>query len=99
MFKVIISFLISLFVALLFINIYYRIKVFKLYRKLVMNRVEFGAGHIFSRSRMKEEILPKYPQMEREIKEFVNQIYFSIVVAFAIILLITMLSLVLIFGT
>ncbi len=98
MFNIIMAILIGLFAALLFINIYFRVKVLKVYRKLVENRVEFGARHIFSKSIMEAEILPKYPRMREEILLFVRHIHYSIGVAILLIILISFFAAVLLYS-
>lgn len=80
---------IGLFVALLFLNIYFRVKVIKVYKILIKNRVEFSSKHIFSKEKMEEEIIPKYPKLENEIRSFANNITFSIKIAALLILLIS----------
>lgn len=79
----------ALFLALLFLNLYFRVKVFKSYKILVQNRIEFGASHIFSREKMEQEILPKYPQHRAAIVEFVNHLRYSIRMASVLLVLIT----------
>lgn len=87
--------IIGVFAALLFINIYFRVKVLKLYKVLVDNRVEFGSAHIFSSKKMKEEILPLYPHVTKEILGFAGHIKKSIAIAIILVLLITLLGYVL----
>lgn len=84
-----ISIIIALFVGMLFLNIYFRVKVFKSYKTLVQNRVEFGAAHIFSPSKMEAEILPRYPNNRDDILTFVNHLRYSIRMATVLIFLIT----------
>jgi hypothetical protein len=79
----------GLFGAVLFLNIYFRIKVFKVYKKLVQGRVEFGAAHIFSPQKMEAEILPRYPNHRQEILTFVNHLRYSMRLASVLIALIT----------
>lgn len=80
----------GLFGAMLFLNLYFRIRVLKVYKKLVQNRVEFGASHIFNRDKMEAEIFPKYPQMRNEIETFVRHMRYSIQMATVLIALITL---------
>ena len=89
MYLTLISLVIGLFVAMLFLNIYFRVKVFKAYKNLVQNKVEFGAAHIFNKKRMETEIYPKYPEMVSEIQTFVSHIQFSIKMATVLTTLIT----------
>ena len=90
MYILLISLVIGLFVAMLFVNIYFRVKVMKSYKVLVQNRVEFGAGNVFSDKRMKEEILPQYPHLTAEIQTFANHLRYSIKMATVLLVLITM---------
>ncbi len=90
MFKVLAFFIIGLFVAMLFVNVYFRAKVLKTYGRLVKNRVEFGAAHIFNKKKMEDEILPKYPHMRQDILDFTNHMQYSIKMASVLIVLITL---------
>ena len=89
MFKILAFLIIGLFVAMLFLNVYFRMKVLKTYKRLVQNRVEFGATHIFNKAKMEAEILPKYPHMRQDILDFSNHIQYSIKMASVLIALIT----------
>lgn len=97
MYTLLVSLVIGLFVALLFVNVYFRAKVLKSYGVLVRNRVQFGAAHVFNRRRMEEEILPRYPHCRREIEAFVRHIHYTIRMATALIVLITALGAVLMY--
>jgi hypothetical protein len=77
-------------VAMLFVNLYFRAKVFKVYGILVRNKVEFGAAHIFNRKKLEEEILPRYPQFQNEIETFIKHMRNSIRMASVLLLLITL---------
>ena len=90
MFGVLIFSVIGLFVAMLFVNVYFRVKVLKAYKVLVQNGVEFEARHFFSKEKMEAEVMPKYPQMRKEIETFVNHIQYSIKMATVLIALITL---------
>lgn len=79
----------GLFVAMLFVNLYFRAKVLKVYGILVRNKVEFGAAHIFNRQKLEEEILPRYPQFRNEIESFVRHMRYSIKMATVLLTLIT----------
>lgn len=89
MFKVLLFFIIGLFVAMLFVNVYFRAKVLKTYGRLVKNRVEFSAVHVFNRKKLEEEILPKYPNQRQDILDFSNHMQYSIKMASVLIALIT----------
>ena len=90
MYILLISIVIGLFVAMLFLNVYFRVKVLKTYRKLIKNRVEFGAAHLFNKEKMEAEIIPQYPHMREEIETFVNHIRYSMKMATELIALLTL---------
>ena len=81
---------IAAFGAMLFLNVYFRVKVLKSYKTLVKNRVQFGAAHLFNKKRMEEEILPQYPHMREEILTFASHLRYSIRMATVLIALITL---------
>jgi hypothetical protein len=89
--------IIGLFIALLFLNIYFRVKVLKAHKILIKNRVEFGTTHFFSKKKLEEEILPKYPHMKKEITSFVNYMHYSIKMATVLIAVITLFGAVLMY--
>ncbi len=89
MYILLISIVWGLFAAMLFLNIYIRVKAFKYYRKLVQNRVEFKPKHIFNKALMEEEVYPKYPQHRGDIEAFVGHIRKSINMATVLMFLIT----------
>lgn len=97
MFILLVSIIIGLFVAMLFVNIYFRMRVLRTYRKLVKHRVEFGAAHVFNRQKMEEEIFPLYPEMKDDILVFVNHLRYSIRMATVLIALITLFGAVLMY--
>ena len=90
MYVLLISIVLGLFVAMLFLNVYFRLRVLRTYRRLVENRVEFGAAHIFNREKMEEEIYPRYPNMRQDIDVFVRHMRYSIRMATVLIALITL---------
>ncbi|MCK6693999.1 MAG: hypothetical protein L6Q97_18100 [Thermoanaerobaculia bacterium] len=89
MYVLLISIIIGLFVAMLFVNLYFRAKVFKVYGVLVRNRVQFSAAHFFNREKLETEVLNRYPQFRAEIESFIRHIRFSIQMASVLIFLIT----------
>jgi hypothetical protein len=90
MYTLLITIVIGLFVAMLFVNLYFRAKVFRVYGILVRNKVEFGAAHIFNRKKLEEEILPRYPQFQNEIEIFIKHMRNSIRMASVLLMLITL---------
>ncbi len=90
MYILLISIVIGLFVAMLFLNLYFRIRVLKSYRLLVQNRVDFQPGHVFNQEKREKEIHPRYPEMVKEVETFCNHLRFSIRMATVLIALITL---------
>lgn len=86
-----------MFFGILFLNVYFRVKVLKLYKKLVQNRVEFKPIHFVNKERLEEEILPKYPEHKEDILTFISHIRFSVSLASVLITLITAFAAVLMF--
>jgi hypothetical protein len=86
---------IGLFLAMLFLNFYFRVKVLKVYKRLVRDRVQFGAAHMFNKKKMEEEIYPQYPDHVEDIKTFVSHIFYSLRIASILIVLITLAGLLL----
>jgi hypothetical protein len=89
MYIVLVSLVIGLFAAMLFVNVYFRVRVLRAYKVLVQNEVEFSAAHVFNLDRMRAEIIPRYPHLESDILAFANNLRFSIKMATVLIALIT----------
>lgn len=89
MYILLVSIIIGLFVAMLFVNLYFRAKVLKVYGVLVRNKVQFGAAHVFNRQKLETEILPRYPQFRNEIEAFIRHMRYTIKMASVLIGLIT----------
>lgn len=97
MYILLVSIIIGLFLGMLFLNLYFRVRVLRTYRVLVQNRVEFGAKHIFHPAKMEEEIFPKYPEMQEEIRIFCRHLRYSIKMATVLMVLITLFGAVLMY--
>ncbi len=87
--------IIGVFLALLFFNIYFRVKVFKVYKTLVQNRIEFDASHIFNRSKLETEVLPRYPKFQNEILLFIGHIRKSLAIGVILVVCITIIGFIL----
>ena len=81
---------IGLFAAMVFVNVYFRIRVLKDYKVLVRTRIEFKARHVFSERKMREEIVPRYPEFENHLISFGKHLRYSINMATVLIVLITL---------
>ncbi|NNE28424.1 MAG: hypothetical protein HKN16_02230 [Saprospiraceae bacterium] len=90
MYLLLVTLVLGLFAAMLFLNLYFRIKVLKVYKKLVQARVEFSAKHIMNPGVMEQEIIPKYPAQAADIRLFTSHIRYSIKMATVLIALITL---------
>ena len=89
MFVLLITIVIVLFLAMLFVNIYFRAKVLKAYRVLVQNEVDFTAKQIFSTQLVEEEVVPRYPAQAQAIRDFSNYLRMSIRMGTVLLFLIT----------
>lgn len=89
MYILLVSIVIGLFVAMLFLNVYFRVKVFKSYKILVQNRIDFDISHIFNRQKLEQEIISKHPEQRKNIEQFVGNMHYSIRMASVLIALIT----------
>lgn len=90
MFVLLITLVIGLFVAMLFLNLYFRLKVMKAYRRLVQAEVDFTAQQIFSSERIERELVPRYPGQAEEIRTFSRYLIGSIRMGTVLLALITL---------
>lgn len=88
MYNVLFALIIAAFVGMLFINVFYRVKIFKLYKYLVQNKVEFETSHFFNREKMEKEVIEKYPDHKNEIRAFVKMVQNSVQLASLLIVII-----------
>ena len=63
---------------MLLVNVYFRVKVLKAYRRLVHAKVDFSPRHILNRKKMETEVFPKYPGHVEDIKLFMRYLRFSV---------------------
>jgi hypothetical protein len=84
-----ITLIIAAFVALLFLNLYFRIKVFRIYKILVNNRIDIKTAELLNTAKLKNEVVPRYPRFENEILAFSRHIRYSVNIAIMLIVLIT----------
>lgn len=87
------------FVGMLLLNIYFRLKVIKIYRKLRKNNVplELSPGHLFNKEKLENEIIPQHPNHADDIRIFANNIRFSVRMASVLITLITLFAAILMY--
>ena len=87
MFQYIILVIAAIFAVFLVFNLYFRLKLLKLYRILMKEEVEFPTSHLLKPDLLKKEIVPKYPHMEKEIMLFSKHMRRSLLVAFVVFVL------------
>ncbi|MCP9237443.1 hypothetical protein [Lewinella sp. JB7] len=90
MFVLLLTIVIALFLAMLFVNLYFRARVLRAYRILVRSEVDFTATQILNRRRMEEEVVTAYPRQAEAIRDFGNYLRRSIRMATVLLLLITL---------
>ena len=80
------------FCALLVLHFYFRIKVFKAYKKLVQNRIDIDVKAIFNEKKLREEVIPRYPGYEKDIRIFVFNLKRAMTLATVFLVLIIVLG-------
>ncbi|MEM6397605.1 MAG: hypothetical protein AAF741_14745 [Bacteroidota bacterium] len=79
-----------LFLSMLFLNIYFRVRVLKAYKQLVQNEVDFTPRQILSKRRVEEEVVPEYPHHAQIIRQFSDNLRKSVRMGTVLLLLITL---------
>ena len=82
---------------MVFLNVYYRIKILKHYRVLRVNRVEFERAHIFNREKLETEVIPRYPQYAEHLYGFSKYLGYTLRMTSVLLVLITLFGAVLMF--
>jgi len=88
MYTILVFLVIGLFVAILFLQFYFRMKVLKVYRVLVQHRVQFQPGDLFHKDRL-ATVKERYPQRAEDIQLFADHLMYSVRMASILIVLIT----------
>lgn len=88
MFTILVAVVIGLFVAMLFLQFYFRMKVLKDYRVLVQQRVQFGAMDLFDREK-RDAVKVRYPQAAARIESFAGNLRHAVRMATVLLVLIT----------
>lgn len=83
-----------MFVGLFVINIYFRAKVMKAYKYLIQNNIKFSATDILSKSKMENNVLPRYPKHKAEIQNFVDLMKRSLLLSLGVVILILAITMV-----
>jgi len=88
MYSLLFTLIVAAFVAMIFVNVFFRVRVFKKYKYLVQNKVQFNSSHFFNSQKMENEVLSKYPRHRDEILDFVKMIHQSVQLASVLIFII-----------
>jgi hypothetical protein len=76
-----------LFAGFFLLNVYFRLRIFKHYRTLMRNKVEFGTAEIFSDDRM-ETVIARHPQLKETITRFCKNMRFTMWMATVFVILV-----------
>jgi len=79
------------FLGMLFINVFFRVRVLKAYRLLQRGGVEFDGADMLTQARI-EELILRYPAQEDAIRQFTGGIRNTMSLASGLIILITLLG-------
>ncbi|MGB0985038.1 MAG: hypothetical protein ACPG19_13395 [Saprospiraceae bacterium] len=93
---VLITLVIGMFICIFALNFYFRMRVFKAYKYLVQNEIEFNTTDIFSKKKI-EEIVIRYPKHADGIHDFMDNIRRSVQLATVFTTLITAFAAILMF--
>jgi len=88
MFPILAALVIGLFVAMLFLQFYFRMKVLGDYKALVRQRVQFGTLELFDRDK-REAVQARYPQAAAHIESFARNLRYAVRMATVLLFLIT----------
>lgn len=89
--------IIVLFISLLFVNIYFRLKVIKAYRKLKDYKINFETSALFDKAQLNKIMQSNPPDIRTSIEEFSKNMKYSISMVIALIVLITLFGAVLMY--
>jgi hypothetical protein len=87
------TFVIGLLLILIFVNLYFRLRVLKYYKKLKNTELPLRSRHIFDRQKLEKEILSVHGPDRENIKGFVDQIRRMIIFVAILFVIIVGLSL------
>ena len=92
------SVIIIAFICLLLLNVFIRVRVLKIYRKLVSKRIDFSPVHFFNEKKLQAEVLPEYPDESEDIRKFIRLVRFSMIMASIILVVIIVFGYLLIYS-
>jgi hypothetical protein len=79
-----------LFAGFFALNVYFRLRIFRHYRVLIDNRVEFGTAEIFSEAKM-EKVIARHPDLKDAITKFCRNMRFTMWMATVFVILVIIL--------
>ena len=69
---------IAVFGFLLIVNIFFRIKTFRTFKKLAELGISFSKEHMLNKDKLYHEVVSKFPQHEKLIMQHVNSMKLSL---------------------
>ena len=84
----------ALFAGFFVLNVYFRLRVFKYYRVLLKNRVQFGTAEIFSDIR-RADVIRRHPDQREAITQFCRHMRLTMRMATVFVILVIVLGFVL----
>ncbi|WP_235296859.1 hypothetical protein [Portibacter marinus] len=82
--------IIGLVLALLGVNVFFRVRVLKSYKSLVKANVEFDLSHILNADKLEREVIPRYPNSTEEIRSFIHHLKLSFRIGMLLFILISL---------
>lgn len=67
--------------AMIFVNIYFRLKVIRIYKALIQSGISVSPGQLLSRTKMENELISKYPRHRELLLDLRKQIIRSLALA------------------
>jgi hypothetical protein len=96
---VLVVLIITIAASLVIINIYFRSKIFREYKFLLKNKVHFSLRDALSRHKIELNVLPKYPDFQKQLLSFSNKLRLSVGILGFLFVSLTMIALILISAT
>lgn len=80
--------------AMIFINIYFRLKVIRIYKILMQKGISVSAGQLVSKEKMEKELTVKFPEQKELLLDLRKQIIRSLALAATLWLIVLVIGLV-----
>ena len=79
-------------ILLLLFNVYLRVVVFKAYKTLLENKIDFTPKQMMNSQLLEKEVIPKYPEHAAAIRQFSRKVNISIYVGILMLIIILFLG-------